>query len=580
VDDIVKALKSKSYASHTPAHDTKPESSSQQAAPIPSIVGSSNAEYEPHPSHSIDTPPLHAPKGPAATRTPNAQHRLPDRPTGHAPVQSNSLGLNAQQVSRKRKQVQRDASETRAGQDSHYSRTGAGNRPIKQAARRGGRGGLRGGAAAFEPQNGVSGFAHLLNIPNLANLPPPSPGPFPLDANNPLAFFALMASLGTNMPGMPSLPSANLLGNGANGQAHKGKCHDYHTKGFCRLGMMCSFEHEPANGGQTNVPEYDPDQPGLGTRFAAIAKKRLGTNRTTSSGNRGSLARAPFSIPGPSRDRANATLVVEQIPEDRFSEEDIRGFFSEFGTILDVQMHAHKRLAIIKFEDHAAANRAYMSPKAVFENRFVKIYWYRQDSDMGTTKGSGDVEMADGETDMDGERAVLNLEEIAERQAEAQKAFEERRRKVEEADARAADIERQLKEKDAEMKVIKEQLAELAGDESLGSPGGLSHDLAILQAEAESLFAQTDSTAPVGRGRGFPPRGSYRGRGFAPFRGRGAPRGAYRGHGAFATPFVGNRSSVKRLDNRPRRLAVSDIEKGTPKDEALRQYLVVSQNSH
>jgi hypothetical protein len=421
------------------------------------------------------------------------------------------------------------------------------------------------------------------NMLSMANLPPPPPGPVPFGVDNPLAFFSLMASLGTNMPGMPPLPFTDLQGNGSNGQTCKGKCYDYHERGYCQLGMMCLFEHEPANSASINVPEYDPDQPGLGTQLVPMASKRLGTNRTPSSGNRGGHARAPFSVPGPSRNQTNTTLVVEQIPEDRFTEDDVRGFFSEFGTITDVQMHAYKRLAIIRFEDHATANRAYMSPKAVFENRFVKIYWYRKDLRTSATNGTpGGMEMADGENDVDEEGEVLNLEEIAERQAEAQKAFEERRRKIEEADAKAADIERKLMETDTEMKKVKAQIAELTGDESHGSNGRRSPGLMGLQAEAECLFAQNDSTAPAGHGRGFPPRGAYRGRGSAPFsfRGRGAPRGAYRGRGTFATSLPGNRSSVKRLDNRPRRLAVSDVEKGTPKDEALRQYLVVSQSYH
>jgi hypothetical protein len=554
VDDIIKALKSNSYVSRLQAHNTKPQS-------IPSIVGTSNAEYEPRPSRSVGTPPLHAPKGPAATRAPNAQHRLPNRPTGQAPAQSNS-----QSASRKRKQVQRDASETRAGHDALHSRPGAGNRPIKQAVGRGGRT-LRGGASSFEPQT----FAHIPSMPNLANLPPPPPGPMPFDVNNPMAFFALLATLGTGMPGMPPLPSTNPQDNGSNGQTRKEKCYDYHAKGFCQMGMMCSFEHEPPNSTLIDVPEYDPDHPGIGTRFPPSAKKRQATNRTYSGGNKGGHSRAHFSALGPSQDHTNNTLVVEQIPEDKFSEDAVRAFFSEFGAILHVEMHAFKRLAIIKFEDYATANRAYMSPKAIFENRFVKVYWFKQDSDIGATGSyAGDIDMADGDNDADAEVEVLDLEEIAKRQAEHQKAFEERRRKQAETDARAADVERQLKEKEVEIEEVRKQIAELAGDDYT-SPGQLSQALATLQAEAENLFAQTDSTRPAGRGRGFPPRGTYRGRGFAPgSRGRGAPRGGYRGRGAF------NGSSVKRLDNRPRRLAVSGIEKGTPKDEALRQYLVVS----
>jgi hypothetical protein len=575
VDDILNALRSNSYVTSRP----NPQFSSQQAAPIPSIVGTSNAEYEPRASHSTGTPPLHAPKGPAATRTANAQHRLPGRPTGHAPAQSNSPGLSAQPASRKRKQTHRDASETLVGQDAHHSRAGAGSRPMKQTARRGGRTTLRGGAAAFEPQN----FAQIPNMPNLANLPPPPPGPLPFDVNNPMAFFALMATLGTGIPGMSPLPPTIPQGNGTNGQTQIGKCHDYHEKGFCRLGMMCSFEHEPASSASANVPGYDPDQPGLGARFAPVANKRQATNRTYSDGVKRGHNRAPFSASGPSHDRTNNTLVVEQIPEDKCSEDAVRDFFSEFGVILDVQMHAYKRLAIIKFEDHATANRAYMSPKAIFENRFVKVYWFRKEPSRGAANGfSEDVEMADDEDNSDEEEEVQDLEAIAERQAEAQKAFEERRRKEAEADAKAADIERQLKEKEAELEDIKKQLAELAGEDDQSSHGQLSQALATLQAEAEDLFAQTDSTDTVDRESSFPPRVDYRGRGrgFAPsFRGRGMPRGGYRGRGAFAGTFGRKGSSVKRLDNRPRRLAVSGIEKGTSKDEALRQYLVVSRSS-
>jgi hypothetical protein len=420
-------------------------------------------------------------------------------------------------------------------------------------------------------------------MPSLANLPPPPPGPLPFDVNNPMAFFALMATLGTGMPGIPSLPPTIPQDNGTNGQTKTGKCYDYHEKGFCRLGMMCSFEHEPAGGAPASVPEYDPDQPGLGTRSAPVPNKRQATNRTYSNGIKRVHNRAPFSASGPSHDRTNNTLVVEQIPEDKCSEDAVRDFFTEFGVILDVQMHAYKRLAIIKFEDHATANRAYMSPKAIFENRFVKVYWFRKDPSRGAAGvASGDVEMADGEDNGDEEEEVQDLEAIAERQAEAQKAFEERRRKEAEANAKAADIERQLKEKEAELEDIKKQLAELAGEDDQSEHGELSQALATLQAEAEDLFAQTDSADIVGHKSGFPPRGDYqgRGRGFAPsFRGRGTPRGGYRGRGPFAGTFARNGSSVKRLDNRPRRLAVSGIEKGTPKDEALRQYLVVSRSN-
>lgn len=590
VDDVVKILKTKSYVPRAPTNlnGTGPQSATNQqkqredsqVGPISSIVGTSNSEYAPHAlhaPHATSSAPFHAPKGPAATRPAKAQHRLPDRPTAPSPAHPNTASGNAQQSSRKRKLVQRDTSETRDSKDAHYNRTGAGQRPIKQTARRDGKNSLRGGAVAFEPQNSFPpAFAPMPNMLHLANLPPPPPGPMPFDMNDPMAFFTMMAALGTNMAGMPPLPSNNSPGNGANGRVRQGRCHDYHEKGFCARGDMCAFQHGGTNSAFNDAPEYDPDQPSLSAAFAESAHKRAGPYN---SGKRGRRTRAPFSMPGPLYDRTNTTLVVEQIPEEHFSEDDVRGFFSDFGTITEVEMQAHKRLAIVKFEDHAAANQAYMSPKAVFENRFVKVYWYKKDMGGALEAPYGDVDMADDENDYEDSGQVLDPEEIARRQAEAQKAFEERRRKIEEAEAKSADIDRQLQEKDAEMRKIRQQLAELAGDDISGLDEEYSEDLATLQAEAENLFAQKEPIPSAGRGRGYPPRGGYRGRVYTPFfRERGAPRGAYRGRGrgAFAAPFPGSRSSVKRLDNRPRRLAIAGIEKGSPRDEALRQYLVVS----
>jgi hypothetical protein len=205
----------------------------------------------------------------------------------------------------------------------------------------------------------------------------------------------------------------------------------------------------------------------------------------------------------------------------------------------------------------------------VFENRFVKVYWYGPDTgEKLSLEKSEDIDMEDPKNK---EEERLDLEAIAIRQAEAQKAFEERRRKAQEADARAAEIERQLEEKNREIAEIKRQLAELSGDPS----DEFSQTLATLQAEAAELFDQhgPDEPSPSDRGHGAF-RGTYRGRGYFPPRARGyAPyRGAYRGR---AGGFAG-RAANKKLDNRPRRLAVTGIKPDSPRDESLRQHLLVS----
>ncbi|KAF1937375.1 hypothetical protein EJ02DRAFT_385846 [Clathrospora elynae] len=529
VNGVLEALQDKSYLPRAKAAPIPPP----QSAPIPSIVGSSNFEYEPRPAHAPKKPPFGAPRGPAASRAPNALHQA----TPHDGIHP----------SRKRKLVE---AETGNG--------GGINRPVKQTVRPGGRNARRGG---IDPQNTFPGFAAM---PSLANLPPPPPGPLPFDPADPMSFFAMAAAFGANMPGMSPLPFMNVPGNGSHGQGPRDKCTDYHDKGFCALGSFCPYEHEGAIAvPAAEVPEYDPEQSFLAVQPSA-GTDRHAAPRGHGHNTKGGRPRAPFSLPGPSHHFSDTTLVVEQIPEAHFTEDNVRGYFSQFGHILEVQMHSHKLLAVLKFADHAAANRAYNCPKAVFENRFVKVYWFKSDTAIG------DVAMEDA---AEYEEEKLDLEAIAKRQAEAQKAFEERRRKAEEGAAKAAEIEKQLKAKNDEMEKIKRQLAELSGDKA----DQVTQSLATLQAEAADLFAQHNPNESAGRGRGAF-RGGYRGRGYAPFppRGRGyAPfRGAYRGRGGFAASPLPGRSSVKRLDNRPRRLAIAGIEPDTSRDEALRQHLL------
>jgi hypothetical protein len=386
-----------------------------------------------------------------------------------------------------------------------------------------------------------------------------------------MAFFAMAAAFGANLPGMPQLPFPNGQDGGSNQGRLKTKCPDYYERGFCALGNLCPHEHSDAavTVSPDEVLEYNPEQ-----SFLAVQPHRaFGKQAAASSQPRPTKGRKPrssFSLPGYSHDRSNTTLVVEQIPQQHFNDDSIRSYFSEFGNIFDLELHPKRRLAVIKFSDRQAANQAYHSPKAVFENRFVKVYWYGPD-----TRGKlshekdEDVNMEDPKGK---EEEKLDLEAIAIRQAEAQKAFEERRRKAQEADARAAEIERQLEEKNREIAEIKRQLAELSGETS----DEFSQTLATLQAEAAQLFDQhgPDEPSPSDRGRGAF-RGGYRGRGYASFppRGRGytSYRGAYRGR---AGGFAG-RAANKKLDNRPRRLAVTGIKPDTPKDESLRQHLLV-----
>lgn len=491
-------------------------------------MGTSTSEYLPNPVNALNAAPLHAPKGPAASRTPNG-HRLPDRPTG-------TPGVNVQQDgqrSRKRKQDERDTGHSGEG----LNRT-SNDRPLKQTARRGknGRaGGLNAQAPAFAPMPNMPPFN-----PSMGEVPP-------FDPTNPMAFLAMAAAFGINLPGMPPMPAFNA-------ESSNIRCADYDTKGFCAAGSTCPYRHDL---------EYDPEQPARalnGGQTSGTQSNRARTGR-----------RASFSLIGPTRDHTNTKLVVQRIPEEHLKEEDVRDFFSKFGTIVDIRMQPRQRLAIIEYETHDAANAAYTSPKAIFDNRFVKVYWKRSDADQGLSQHHYDGFGADAEERSYRDTEILDPEEIERRQAEAQKAFEERRKKEVEAAAKAEEVDRKLQETNAEILRIKRELAKVSSEGNADIEEEFTQDLATLQAEAENLFAQQDAAAESWRGsiRGAY-RGAYRGRGYAP-RARGF-KGGYRGRGSFA----GARTGVKRLDNRPRRIAIKDVKPGSRKDEALRQHLFVS----
>jgi RNA-binding protein 26 len=310
--------------------------------------------------------------------------------------------------------------------------------------------------------------------------------------------------------------------------------------------------------------------------------------------------RAEFSSDRPNQDRSKTTIVVEQIPESHFNEEAIRGFFSEFGAIVDINMQAYKRLAIIKYSDWNSANNAYNSPKVIFDNRFVKVYWYNSPSDLpkgrqSQSHTSGDAAgNAGGHNDTPAREPSqpLDLEEFRRKQEAAQLLHEEKMRKKAETEAAQAELEKRREEllaKQAEEKrKLMAKLAAKSGsstpissapDESMGGTGtegeqgaaekktgteALKAQLAALEAEAKSLGLDpslSSSYDPSFRGRG-------RGRGF---RGAFPPRGrgAFRGRGNARPPGSYN------LDNRPKKIALSGVDfTHADKEEGLRSFLL------
>ncbi|KAL4069370.1 hypothetical protein J3A83DRAFT_3542163 [Scleroderma citrinum] len=75
--------------------------------------------------------------------------------------------------------------------------------------------------------------------------------------------------------------------------------------------------------------------------------------------------------------RNDKTLVVEKIPQDKLSLDAVNGWFKRFGTVTNVAIDVHSSKALVSFSEHREAFAAWKSEDAVFNNRFVKVFWHR-----------------------------------------------------------------------------------------------------------------------------------------------------------------------------------------------------------
>lgn len=461
-------------------------------------------------------------------------------------------------------------------------------------------------------------------VPTMPNLPPGMP---PMDPNDPMAAMMAMQAMGFPVQGIPGFDqnAAGLRGPGGrsgHGQMGRRRCRDYDTKGFCARGNSCKFEHgqDSIYVPQGVVDEYDPTNSSLivGAEGAQTGIRSGGGHQFPGSergrgrgrgqfGNRGGPGGAPgrrggraeFSSDRPNFDRSKTTIVVENIPEEKFSEAAVRTFFSEFGEISDVTMQAYKRLALVKYNDWNAAQAAYNSPKVIFDNRFVKVYWYKDEASLPRPPGGNGGDTFNASTSGDAASGILaratsetriDVEEFARKQAEVQKAHEEKMKKKAEMEAAVAAMQKRqedlMKRQAEEKRKLMERLAAKEGTaqsstESDGADGkppsqaeALKKQLAALEAEARSLGldpAQAEENT----------RGGWGGRGRG--RGRGGPRGAYPARGARGgyrgrggAGFAPGPNPYK-LDNRPKKIGISGVDfTNAEKDESLRQYLLVS----
>ncbi|OAA62341.1 CCCH zinc finger and RRM domain protein [Cordyceps fumosorosea ARSEF 2679] len=438
--------------------------------------------------------------------------------------------------------------------------------------------------------DGFSGYTSPMDmngVPPFGNPPPPT---------NPMEAIMALQAMGLSFPTMP-----DFAGHGQGSRQRKRRrCRDFDNKGFCSRGSACVYDHsqEPDASGAFSMGNgyMDMDMADM-AQFMSSGPQFMGEPPRSGRGNRGGKknrggkgfrgGKAAFSADGPVNDRSKSTIVVENIPEESFSEDQVRDFFTQFGTIQDVSMQPYKHLAIVKYSSWDEASAAYRSPKVIFDNRFVKVFWYKDEMENPNQRGprpgmKGAREDHNGGQDLE-QTQELDPEEFQRRQEEAQRLYQERESKRSELEVKRQELEKQQQELLAKHRAETEKLqAKLlakssgASDEN-GTPAGsadmLRAKLALLEQEAKILGIDPENPNAEDSGS-F--RGGYRGRGY---RGRGAfarggyaprGRGSYRGNGARHAAYA-----QFSIDNRPKKVAITGVDlTPTEKDEALRHFLI------
>ncbi|OCB88593.1 hypothetical protein A7U60_g4296 [Sanghuangporus baumii] len=120
---------------------------------------------------------------------------------------------------------------------------------------------------------------------------------------------------------------------------------------------------------------------GSGGRFLqANGRPKRGTNpsfRGRGRGGRGTFTGDHQSFGGNETGRNSKTIVVEKIPDDKLSLEAVNDWFKRFGTVTNVAVDVRGKKALVSFSSHEEARAAWSAEEAVFNNRFVKIFWHR-----------------------------------------------------------------------------------------------------------------------------------------------------------------------------------------------------------
>ncbi|KAJ3250411.1 hypothetical protein HDU77_006653 [Chytriomyces hyalinus] len=221
---------------------------------------------------------------------------------------------------------------------------------------------------------------------------------------------------------------------GFNGQSQRrNKCYEFDARGTCSRGDMCRYDHgAPSNmpimnmgmggmmqmgsggpmpfmNGNGNVPfllgsnQMGPGPDGFpNVQPQAFDESGMAFNNSNTGfrggmrgnfGPRGSMRGGSFRGGGMgmnnggfhpyhsqnsnrmSGNNPRDTLIVENIPPEHCTLDAVNTYFKAFGTVTDIKVEPHAARAVVKYSRSEEAKAAHSSPSAVFDNRFVKVFF-------------------------------------------------------------------------------------------------------------------------------------------------------------------------------------------------------------
>ncbi|KAI9499232.1 hypothetical protein BDB00DRAFT_795946 [Zychaea mexicana] len=321
-------------------------------------------------------------------------------------------------------------------------------------------------------------------------------------------------------------------------------CRDYNERGYCTRGDMCPYDHgadrivvddgsfstptfpnvstqmgpplyqqqqaaPPFFGMPGNFDAYDPERATLMPNSGNIpsfpvdvpgmmmpaTSDNMGGNRMFATprgggmmrgrGGRGGRGRGGGHMGPVHHKRQNTTLVVENIPTEFCEISKVNEYFKKFGSLTNISVQSHMHKAILQFATNAEANAAYSSPDPIFDNRFVKVYWCKENEDdnkAASSDASGgrakpDTKSSPSTTTSMKRQSEPDPEEVAARAAELAKLREEKQKKHQERMKAILDVQKQ-----------KEQLLQKQIEEQKQLMGKLSNSKDMTKAEKEELL--------------------------------------------------------------------------------------------